>query len=70
MIRLCSSILVVLMLLGSVNPSFSDELEVRDLYYDEYRESLLLGNLNDPSAREQVSAPIPREQNLGTNEFL
>ena len=70
MIRLCSSILVVIMLLGPINPTFSDEVEVRDLYYDEYRESLLLGNLNDPSTGEQVSAPIPREQNLGTNEFL
>lgn len=71
MIRICSFILILVMLSGLINPSFADDdIEIRDLYYNEYRENLLLGNINNPVDREKVSEPIPRKQKLGTNEFL
>ncbi|MEM7009376.1 MAG: DUF3943 domain-containing protein [Thermodesulfobacteriota bacterium] len=68
--KICSFTLIFLVFCGLVNPSFADEVTARDLYYDEYRESLLLGSFEDPASREKISAPIPREQSLGTSEFL
>jgi len=71
MARVISTILVVLVLFGSVSPLLADDdIGLRDLYYDEYRESLLVNGLNAPVEKEDVYEPVTREQKLGTNEFL
>ena len=70
MTRIVRTILVVLMLSGLAHFSLAEDIEIRDLYYNEYRENLLNGSFNDPIKEEKVSDPVPRDQKLGTNEFL
>ncbi len=65
-----SSVIIVSILIGLLPPSFADEIEVRDLYYSEYRENLLLDSFKDEVTQENVLGPIQREQKLGTNDFL
>lgn len=70
MTRIISTILVLLMLSGLAHPSLAEDIGVRDLYYNEYRQSLLDGSFDEPVEQEKVSEPVTREQKLGTNEFL
>ncbi|MFA9408867.1 MAG: DUF3943 domain-containing protein [Candidatus Dadabacteria bacterium] len=70
MTRIVRTILVVLILSGLAHFSLAEDIEIRDLYYNEYRENLLNGSFNDPIKEEKVSDPVPRDQKLGTNEFL
>ncbi|MGB3364112.1 MAG: DUF3943 domain-containing protein [Thermodesulfobacteriota bacterium] len=70
MTRILSTILVLLMLSGLAHPSLAEDIEMRDLYYDKYRQSLLDGSFDEPIDQEKVSEPVTREQKLGTNEFL
>jgi len=58
------------MLSGLAHPSLAEDIEMRDLYYDKYRQSLLDGSFDEPIDQEKVSEPVTREQKLGTNEFL
>jgi len=70
MTRIVSIILIVLLFLGSANQSPADDIEIRELYYNHYKESLLLDSFNSPISQDKVSGPVSREQKLGTNEFL
>lgn len=70
MTRIVSTILIILMISGLTQPIFAEDIDARDLYYNEYRENLLLGSFNSPLKREEVSEPVPRKEKLGTNEFL
>jgi len=71
MAKIISTILIVLVLFGSASPLLADDdIRLRDLYYDEYRESLLINGLNAPVEKEDVYEPVTREQKLGTSEFL
>lgn len=69
--RIISTILIIIVLFTMSTPSMAeDDISARDLYYNEYRESLLIDGLDPPKKRENISAPVTREQKLGTNEFL
>ena len=71
MTRIINTILIVLVLFDSASPLLADDdIRLRDLYYDEYRESLLINGLNAPVEKEDVYDPSTREQKLGTSEFL
>jgi len=70
MTRIVIPILIALSFLGLSNQSQADDIWARDLYYDEYRESLLLDSFNSRAKQDKVDQPIVRKQKLGTNEFL
>ncbi len=65
-----STALIVLIFIGLFNPCLAEEIEVRDLYYNEYRESLLLDSFRDEVEQDNVLGPVPREQELGTKAFM
>ena len=67
MIKVLSALLIIATF--SVLPGSSqaeDGMEIRDLYYNEYREHLLA----DDKGPDNLSGPISRKYNLGTQEFL
>lgn len=70
MTRIVSTILFVLMFSALSHTSFAEDIEVRDLYYNQYRQNLLSDNLNNTLDQEDISDPTAREQELGVNEFL
>ena len=71
MTKIVSAILIIIIFSGLPGSALADEdIEIRDLYYNEYRESLLLTGEGRSPNPDNISGPIPRKYNLGTKEFL
>jgi len=70
MIRIVSAILIILTFLTMPIPAIADEsINIRDLYYNEYRQNLLNSNIKNDTPQD-ISGPVTREYKLGTKEFL
>jgi len=71
MIKALSALLIIAAFSGLRGSALADEdIEIRDLYYNEYRESLLLTGEGGSGKPDNISGPIPRKYSLGTKEFL